>query len=80
MKAEAGKLNAELVFNVKLETTRIATGRAGAIEVLAYGTAMLPVDAGHASGVKPAAANDSSDNSNTPVAGQPAAASSTLRR
>lgn len=43
MKNEAGKLNADLVFNVKLETTAIATGRAGAIEVLAYGTAMIPV-------------------------------------
>jgi len=43
MKDEAKICNAELIFNVKLETTRIATGRAGAIEVLAYGTAMTPV-------------------------------------
>lgn len=42
MKEDASKFNAEMVFNVKLETTRIATGRAGAIEVLAYGTAMIP--------------------------------------
>jgi len=43
MKNEASQINAELVFNVKLETTRIATGRVGAIEVLAYGTALTPV-------------------------------------
>jgi len=45
MKNEASELNAELVFNVKLETTRIATGRVGAIEVLAYGTALTPTSA-----------------------------------
>jgi len=43
MKDEAEQLNASMVFNIKLETTRIATGRAGAIEVLAYGTAMIPL-------------------------------------
>ncbi len=42
MKEEASKLNADLIFNIKLETTRIATGRTGAIEVLAYGTALIP--------------------------------------
>jgi len=42
MKREAQMLNADYVFNIKLETTRIATGRLGAIEVLAYGTAMIP--------------------------------------
>lgn len=42
MKHEAKLLNAEYVFNIKLETTRIATGRLGAIEVLAYGTALIP--------------------------------------
>ena len=42
MKTDASNVNAEFVFNVKLETTRIATGRAGAIEVLAYGTALIP--------------------------------------
>jgi len=41
MKDNAKSINAELVFNVKLETARIVTGRAGAIEVLAYGTAMI---------------------------------------
>ncbi len=68
MKAEAGKLNAELVFNVKLETTRIATGRAGAIEVLAYGTAMLPVDAGRANAINSSSANDLSAIDSAPVA------------
>lgn len=43
MKDEAKNLNADLVFNVKIETAAIATGRAGAIEVLAYGTAMIPL-------------------------------------
>lgn len=42
MKHEAQSLNADYVFNIKLETTRIATGRLGAIEVLAYGTALIP--------------------------------------
>jgi len=42
MKHEAEQLNADYVFNIKLETTRIATGRLGAIEVLAYGTALIP--------------------------------------
>jgi len=41
MKNNAKSVNAELVFNVKLETARILTGKAGAIEVLAYGTAMV---------------------------------------
>lgn len=42
MKQEAQLLHADYVFNIKLETTRIATGRVGAIEVLAYGTALIP--------------------------------------
>ena len=42
MKQNALAHNANYVFNVKLETSRIATGRLGAIEVLAYGTAMIP--------------------------------------
>ncbi len=42
MKQQADGLNAEFVFNIKFETTRIATGRTGAIEVLAYGTALVP--------------------------------------
>lgn len=41
MKSNAQDLKADYVFNVKLETSRIATGRAGAIEVLAYGTALV---------------------------------------
>jgi len=41
MKHEAQQLHADYVFNIKLETTRIATGRVGAIEVLAYGTALI---------------------------------------
>lgn len=39
MKDEAIKRNATYVFNVKYETTRIM----GAIEMFAYGTAMIPV-------------------------------------
>ena len=42
MKAQAGGIDAAYVFNVKFETTRIAVGRVGAMEVLAYGTAMVP--------------------------------------
>ncbi len=42
MKAQAEASSAELVFNLKLETSRIAPGRTGAIEVLAYGTALIP--------------------------------------
>jgi len=42
MKDEAHGLQATYVFNVKFETTRIAVGRTGAMEVLAYGTAMIP--------------------------------------
>jgi uncharacterized protein YbjQ (UPF0145 family) len=42
MKAEAKKLNAEFVFNIKLETSSIHKGRGkiGSVEVLAYGTAL----------------------------------------
>jgi len=45
MKEEAEKLNAEFVFNIKLETSSIHKGRGnsiGSVEVLAYGTAMFP--------------------------------------
>ena len=42
MKAEAGALSAAYVFNVKFETARIAAGRVAAMEVLAYGTALVP--------------------------------------
>lgn len=45
MKEEAKKLNAELVFNIKIETSSIHKGRGnsiGSVEVLAYGTALYP--------------------------------------
>lgn len=45
MKEQAQTLQASHVFNVKYDTTRMATGRIGAMEVLAYGTAMIPHDA-----------------------------------
>jgi len=43
MKQEAKNLNAEFVFNIKLETSSIFKGRknaVGSVEVLAYGTAL----------------------------------------
>jgi uncharacterized protein YbjQ (UPF0145 family) len=45
MKTEAYARGAEMVFNVKLETASISKGRRnaiGSIEVLAYGTALIP--------------------------------------
>lgn len=45
MKEEAKKLNAEMIFNIKLETSSIHKGQknaVGSIEVLAYGTALTP--------------------------------------
>jgi len=45
MKQEAGQLGANLVFNVKFETASISKGsrrRIGSVEVLAYGTALIP--------------------------------------
>ncbi len=45
MKEQAKNLNAELVFNIKLETSSIHKGRGnsiGSVEVLAYGTALFP--------------------------------------
>ena len=42
MKDQAKTLGAAYVFNVKYETTRLATGRQAAVEVLVYGTAMVP--------------------------------------
>jgi len=44
MKDKARALNASYVFNIKFDTTRIATGRVGAMEVVAYGTAMVPLE------------------------------------
>lgn len=46
MKEQAHKKRANMVFNVKLETASISKGRGdsiGAVEVLAYGTALIPV-------------------------------------
>jgi len=41
MKTEAQSLDAAYVFNVKYETSRIGSGRVPAMEVLAYGTALM---------------------------------------
>ena len=46
MKARAEEHGAAYVFNVKFETSRIAAGRVAAMEVLAYGTALVPDGAG----------------------------------
>jgi uncharacterized protein YbjQ (UPF0145 family) len=46
MKAEAKALGADMVFNIKMETASISKGRRnaiGAVEVLAYGTACVPL-------------------------------------
>jgi len=45
MKQQAKELNAELVFNIKMETASIHKGQGntiGSVEVLAYGTALIP--------------------------------------
>ena len=45
MKQEARALGANLVFNIKFETASISKGRKqriGSVEVLAYGTALIP--------------------------------------
>lgn len=45
MKHEARTLGADQIFNVKLETASISKGRSktiGSVEVLAYGTALIP--------------------------------------
>ncbi len=45
MKEQASELGADKVFNIKLETSSIsksAKGKIGSIEVLAYGTALVP--------------------------------------
>jgi len=45
MKEEAHKLGAEMILNVKLETSSISKGskgKIGSVEVLAYGTAIIP--------------------------------------
>ncbi len=46
MKAEAKKIDAKMVFNVKYETASISKGvknTIGSVEVLAYGTALIPI-------------------------------------
>lgn len=45
MKEHALSLGAAYVFNIKFETTRVTAGRVAALEVLAYGTAMVPAGA-----------------------------------
>lgn len=45
MKEQADELGAKMVFNIKLETSSIFQGRKnriGSVEVLAYGTAIIP--------------------------------------
>lgn len=42
LKSEAAAIQADLVFNIKLESATVGSGRTGSIEVLAYGTAMVP--------------------------------------
>ena len=42
MKDEATQLGAAYVFNIKFDTARLAMGRLAALEVVAYGTAMIP--------------------------------------
>ncbi len=45
MKAKAKSQGAEMIFNIKLETSSIYKGRGnsiGSVEVLAYGTALIP--------------------------------------
>lgn len=44
MKQQAAELGASYVFNVKYNTSRISQIGAGAIEVMAYGTALKPFD------------------------------------
>ncbi|HEB81668.1 MAG TPA: YbjQ family protein [Gammaproteobacteria bacterium] len=47
MKQQAESFGADKVFNIKLETASIsknAKGKIGSIEVLAYGTALVPVE------------------------------------
>lgn len=45
MKEKADQLGAKMIFNIKLETSSIYKGRrnsVGSVEVLAYGTALIP--------------------------------------
>ena len=46
MKEEASALNANIIYNIKLETASIsknAAGSIGSVEVFAYGTAIIEV-------------------------------------
>lgn len=46
MKEQAASLNANMIFNIKFETASISKGRnntIGSVEVLAYGTALIPI-------------------------------------
>ncbi|MCF6283307.1 MAG: YbjQ family protein [Candidatus Polarisedimenticolaceae bacterium] len=50
MKQQTVDLGGSMVFNIKLETAAIASGRKGrigAIEIHAYGTAIIPTDRAH---------------------------------
>ncbi|MDM3870878.1 heavy metal-binding domain-containing protein [Porticoccus sp. W117] len=52
MKEQARQLDAEIIFNVKLETASISKGeqqQVGSVEVFAYGTALVPQKATAAS-------------------------------
>jgi uncharacterized protein YbjQ (UPF0145 family) len=45
MKQEAKRMGAEIIFNIKMETSSISKGQKdsiGSVEVLAYGTALIP--------------------------------------
>jgi uncharacterized protein YbjQ (UPF0145 family) len=46
MKEEAARLGARMIFNIKLETASISKNQrnnnVGSVEVLAYGTAIIP--------------------------------------
>ena len=55
MKQQAAELGADMVFNIKIETASISKGRkqtVGSVEVLAYGTALIPASAGASSGIR----------------------------
>lgn len=44
MKEQAKELKSASIFNIKYVTATIGNGRTGSIEVLAYGTAMVPTN------------------------------------
>lgn len=53
MKRQARDLGADRVFNVKIETASISKGvkqTIGSVEVLAYGTALIPRTGGNGNG------------------------------